>query len=417
MYLSSQLGEHDALLDASPSRLYGSMQAEIKEVHQTRTGRLYFLKLWNAVSPIGNIYRHCAMEAERLRHCEDIWQQVRNLAKDGQTNEIVEAIQQAPSTSKAEEGLQGFKPLEELIATETKRYGPLLLPVDPEQRRWRLYVIATTWLVFWLQVTAPLFILMNQWALLPAHFHDLKSIKEAMTHNCLATTQDALRTLMGIGLLVLIMLILLNYVQLELEGIQKTRYLPLDRFWLFVGNTANIWSTMMTALTAMVMFWNESTPKDMAMDALTILWFFTLDDFNSYSFNIIMQSDEDFQRNVSWMQALLSHCPVRISDLLDENGRMQWKYDSNGIPFKAGSAEKCTTRMRKINRSEKNVDPADRDIMVHIQRSADSTDVMPHPEIRVVYMIWQMVCSLFYLLQFLIPAVWFAMNTNCEQSK
>jgi hypothetical protein len=418
MYLTSQLGEHDAILDPEPSHLYGSMVAEIKQVHHTRTGHLYFTKLWSSVAPSGNIYRHCAMEAERLRHCEDIWQQVRILAKDGQTDKVVKAIQQAPSTVSTEsDPTLGFKPLEEFIATETVRYGPLLLPVDPAQRRWRLYVLATTWLVFWLQVTAPAFILIQQSAMLPPHFRDVESIKGAIMHSCLGTTQDALRTMMGVGLLLLIMLILSNYVQMQLECIQKTRYLPLDRFWLCMGNAANIWSSMTTSLAAMVMFWNESTPKDMAMDALTILWFFTLDDFNSYSFNIIMQSDEDFQRNISWLQALLSHCPVHLKDLFDENGDMQWTYDLNGTPLKVGATEICTTRISKINRSSKNVALLDRDIRVDIQRSADEIVTLPHAEINIVLMIWQVSRYLMYVCQFLVPVMWFLMNSDCRQGK
>jgi hypothetical protein len=381
---------------------------EANQVRRGYPGHSFFRKLWDTISPPGNIYRLVALEAEQLKHCEDIWEQIHEITKDGSPDEFVASIKAAPGSMPSEEGLLGFKPLEEFVATPTWRFCGLRFPVDSIQYRRRIYHLVVGWLCCWIQLTAPLFILINQYQLLPDRLklHRLASNVKFREMICLGTSVPTiLHTTMGIGLLLLILVIMNNYVQKSMESVRKSEYLPLDRFWVFIGNATNIWCTIVTSIAAPVMFWNESTPTSMSMDALTLLWLFTLDDFSSYAANIVLQTDEDFQRSVTWFKALLHHCPVRVADICDEKGNLHVTVDATGVPLMFGTTQPCKTRLRQ---SELGASTC-----VEIQRHRDEIVTLPHFEVHVIATIWSGIRMLFLIMQFATPFLWFVVNKPC----
>jgi len=366
------------------------------------------------VAPEGNIYRYVALQAERLKHCEDIWAQVDAMKHCDDANcgeDLLTTVKSNRHDASTEDGFSGFLPLEEFLSTRTWRLGPFLLPADAAMRRQHLYAVFVCSVVFLIQVTAPFFILFNQFYLLPARLKHLDPIFKGLNLRelgCLGgSRQQVMHTLMGVALLVLLQLIMRNYIHSALECVRKSQYLVLDRFWLAVGNYTNIWVTLVTTVAAPVLFWNESTPTSMSMDALTIIWLFALDDFSSYAFAMMSKSDEDFERSAAWQKALLSRCPLKLSDLRDDEGHWHLDCDAEGRLMRAGpTKELCTTRIEEtqINETE---------ILKYRVSHVDDGETLPCATSSVLIIVWSCVEKLFMMLQCIIPILWCMLDQQC----
>lgn len=91
---------------------------------------------------------------------------------------------------------------------------------------------------------------------------------------------------------------------------------------------ANGWCVLFTLLDSLLMFWNEESASDIIKDSMALLFIFTLDDLTGGCCDYLGQDDSDFQRACVYNYALLSQCPVRITDVLSispSEGEAQWK--------------------------------------------------------------------------------------------
>merc|ERR1719158_695449 len=95
----------------------------------------------------------------------------------------------------------------------------------------------------------------------------------------------------------------------------------MSRFWYILGNVTNAMCCLTTVIMVPLLFWEEGSPTSTAMDSLTALFIFMLDDFAGYASQYIGISDTDFQRAAAWQKALLSQCPVSLNDLIDPRGQ------------------------------------------------------------------------------------------------
>lgn len=83
MFLAHRLDDTLADDGIEPELLRDAYRSTLQELRQTtveKTGRLYYLRLWRSLAPEGNIYRHNGLFAEHLKHCECLWDQLRDLA-------------------------------------------------------------------------------------------------------------------------------------------------------------------------------------------------------------------------------------------------------------------------------------------------------------------------------------------------
>lgn len=248
----------------------------------------------------------------------------------------------------------GFKPLQEFLGSPVCQYGPFLMPLDAGWRReWR-YAITSAYLVFIIQLLAPLVIFIDRWEEDGSRIAYLKSTLSNLSVSelfCPGTSvADRLHTGMGGALLALVLIIIHAYVGAEMENVWKSGRLPTDRFWYFMSSFANWWCTLAVTLTCPVLFWSEDSATSIAMDSLTILFIFILDDLAGYACAFLGKTDEDFQRMTAWNFALLSQCPVQLRDLVNPAALRPedfWRFQFEGhAVLAAGETRPCEKRLQ-----------------------------------------------------------------------
>jgi len=274
----------------------------------------------------------------------------------------------------------GFKPLQEFLGSPVCQFGPFLMPGDGEWRKeWR-YAIATAYLVFIIQLLAPIVILVDKWDEDGNRLMYLKSTMQSLSVGelfCAGTrTSDRLHTGMGGALLALVLIIIHAYVGAEMGNVVKSGRLPTDRFWYFMSSIANWWCTLAVTFTAPVLFWSEDSATSIAMDSLTILFIFLLDDLAGYAAAFLGKSDEDFQRMTAWNFALLSQCPVQLRDLVNPKASSpqdfwQFQYDDHMV-LAAGGTEPCEKRLQ---------DATPQDLKRHHRWSTFTANALPQPSV------------------------------------
>lgn len=349
------------------------MVSEVLEDKQER----HFGKLWATLAPTGNIYRHISHMQEFLKHCDDLSQQMRELANEhaallgggpATVDERVEALHEAlkrttvggcpggPAAANTE-AMRGFKPLEDFLECPVSRIGPLLLPREKEERAewWKNHVIAI--LVFTVQVVGVFITVLEMWHKETNQLRDLSALWGRLTFSeaiCLGTDLDeVLTTLMGVMFLFLGLFITWQYAVDELDNAIKSAQLPSDAFRSGIGVFANAWVCLGTAFAMPLMFWEEDDTQGIVVDALQLLFLFTLDDLTGDICGYLGFGDSEFQRQVAYNLIMLSQCPLTLRDITatePEEIDQIWSitFDEMGNLLKAGTAAnpvRCETRV------------------------------------------------------------------------
>lgn len=360
-----------------PQSLYPVVVQHLRHSIESKFGAEYFMALWCEIAPTGNIYRYNGYVAERRRQCEDLRNQLTEIADEvvgvlgeNTTNEervemLIKALAQAnahgcPSKQgpDVETPTPGFPPLQEFVDEQVARYGPLIVPVDPGAwNHWRK-CMAVTFFVFIIQILAPSLVFMNRWRMKSNYMRDPQRLWHRLTLAealCFGgSVQEQLTTVMGVAFIFIIVFFVRLYVEEEKENSKKSSRLPTDPFWMTVGIIANMCCCLVTVCAVPLLFWSEETPTNIVLDAMTMLFIFRLDDLSELLGPLVGYTDNEFQRIVAWNAALLAQCPVHVRDLVNMEARTiedLWfiKFNSVGHLLKAPGpgrdATECETRL------------------------------------------------------------------------
>lgn len=299
--------------------------------------------LWAKLAPAGNIYRYMAARAERMKHCHDLNKQLYALAEskkeilgpNASVEERVQSLRDAMATVKVQRSLadveaeadkeddKGFLPLSEFINDGVAQFGPFIYPSDPEEyRAWRFNRFLA-FIVFLVQVTGPVMIVLHKWESEdnnlrnPATLWNIFSIEEAL---CTGTDWTGrYSTVLGTLFLIMLTIVIRQYINDEIDNNDKLSRLPVDSFWSSLGIIANGLCCFFLVFALPLEYFAESSdgPTAIIMNSMALMFIFTLDDLAGDVFGYIGEEDSDFQRKVSWYYSLLSNCPVRIADLIN----------------------------------------------------------------------------------------------------
>lgn len=353
--------------------LYGTMMSEVLEDRHER----HFGRLWATLAPTGNIYRYISHMQEFLKHCDDLGQQMRELAEEhapllggraATLDERVEALHLALKATAVRgcpggtaagiaEAPLGFRPLDEFLECPVSRFGPVLLPREKEQRAewWKNHTIAL--LVFTVQVVGVFITGLEMWHRETNQLRDLSALWARLTFReaiCLGSGFDeSLTTVMGVMFLFLGLFITWQYAVDELENASKSAQLPSDALRSGIGVFANAWVCLGTAFAMPLMFWEEEDTQGIVVDSLQLLFLFTLDDLTGDICGYLGIGDSEFQRQASYNLIMLSQCPLTLRDITartPEAADQIWNitFDDMGNLLKAGAEAnlaRCETRV------------------------------------------------------------------------
>lgn len=424
--------------------LYGSVVSQYESVTTKKTGSLYYSSLWAAIAPAGNIYRYVALESEHYKHSLDLWGQLDALATrykdllggDGAPHKaraqaLCAALQNTKVSGSPAPGFQisstGFKPLETFFSTEVFAFWPCIIPLGNVNGFVMMRAMAA--MICGIQLLVPFLILTDD---LADDSEPLARLKAVFLANgnagfllCFgANTRDRLHTLMGGILMELVYLIIHSYVRDQRVNASKTGRLPANRFWYCLGQITNMICCIVTALCVPVRFWAESNSTSIAMDSLTLLFVFMLDDLSGSAAMYLGQTDEGFQRAAVWQKAMLSQCPVYLDDVIDPHAKTVdklWRihYDSSGRLQAVGDSgkpsSKCARRLVPLADAKSDMTPiGDSVARGKLEyRFAGESHVLPRWEASVLNGGWQLCHYFMTLAQVVGPLLWMLVNKAC----
>lgn len=322
-FSSFQTGDQDAL-----ASLYHHVSDEMAE---SRTQRNYE-KLWEELGPSGNIYRYCALQGARMQHCLDLQRQLHVLADrhaellgGGAAAGRVERLKAALLSTKAErrtphgwrsEGA-GFAPLLEFLEPKVATRGRFVYPVGDDFRMWTRHIWVGL-LIFTIQTVAPLLMLLDEYDK-AENLHEILANLSWRQVACIGKTyRDMLTGLMGTLFAVLVMCSIKTYAQGEMLNASKTKCLGiLDGCWIFGSNFANLWGCVIVVFLTPLLYFNEPDVSGIVLDAVSLLFIFTLDDLTGGLVEFLKIDDVKFTKQTVYLYAFLTQCPVRLADLVD----------------------------------------------------------------------------------------------------
>lgn len=462
----------DLAVEKASSRLYFVAMREAREqAKKCRSGEHFNLQ-WASVAPSGNIYRYNGLTAERRKHIEDLQAQLAELAdehaqllggpgvpRQERVRALVRALEQAPVTEPPgaepeENALSGFHPLLEFVSDEVWRCGPILTPADPQEfSHWRKAMIISTF-VFGIQVLAPVLVFMNRWNMRTNYLASWEVLQHKLSWSeimCFAGhVKQPLNILMGVFLIVLIIYMVRLYVSEEMDNAERSVRMPTDVSWFILGVTANLWCCVVTVMCIPLLFWSESTPTNIVLDSMTLLFVFRLDDLTeALGGGLYKCTDDDFRRILAWHMAMLSQCPVRVRDLIDAqaksaDGLWRIRFSNAGRLLAASSTDSepvtCETRIMSAVASEKQPllksktaarllsppglvrdtstterlrSPEAKKIRYHV--TASGCVELPCWRHKFMQWLWWLVAWLLLILQFIVPFFWAIVHKSCNK--
>lgn len=420
----------------SLSGLYSQSMTEQRKM-KTSDHSLFHIRLWSNVAPSGNIYRLNSLIAERLKHSEDLWTQLREIAgakrqlsgmpSGGSVEDCADALYQSLQTAKVyncpaadseSAGTTGFKPLDEFLGTKVISSFGLLLPEDNEEQSAYKKNLFVSMVIMLIQFLAPLLIFVNQWTsetnfMMDGHFWTKFEPRELF---CLTDTlTEALTMLMGVLFLILVAIVIRSYVDSEIANLEKQCRLCLSRWWTFPNALANAWCCVMTVLVLPLLFWSELRPTDIVLDALGLLFIFTIDDLAGDAMAYLERDDTDFQRMSVWHTAFLSQCPVTVNDLIDPSATsMQdiWKirYTADGKLLSAGTDQPCQTRLHMDQNADEQTQIVAENVSMRYHKNRTENRLIGHVDYLAL---WVFVRTLLQILQWVIPPAWVILSQPC----
>lgn len=445
--LSSSVAEDVASfegVDLSLAGLYKQTMDEFRRMNR-KSHSLFHIRLWGSIAPSGNIYRLNALIAERLKHTDDLWDQLREIAYarrdlpgmpgggasvEDNADALFEALKTAkvrncPASDAEQSATEtGFKPLEEYLGTKAEKCGPkwfiwdaLLMHADDDERASYKKNLFVSFVIMAVQFIAPLLIFVNQWNsetnfLTDGHLRSKFQLRELM---CMAdSVQEALTMVMGVLFLILVFIIVRSYVDSEMENLEKQSRLCLSRWWTFPNAFVNAWCCLLTCVILPLLFWSELRPTDIVLDALGLLFIFTLDDLAGDALGYLETDDTDFQRMAVWHTALLYQCPVHLEHLINPQATSlqdvwQIQYDSAGHLLNV-QGKVCTTRLSNDSSASENTQlVAENPRLVYYKSRTEMREFG-----IVAYLgVWTTVKVLLQVLQVLVPPAWLVLSQPC----
>jgi len=419
------------------SGLYSQTLSEQRKM-KTDDHSLFHIRLWGNVAPSGNIYRLNSLIAERLKHSDDLWTQLREIAgakcqlsgmPGGSTEDCADNLYQALQTTKVDncptadsesaKNMTSFKPLDEFLGTKvTSTFWGLLLPEDSDEQSAYKKNLFVSLVIMSIQFLAPLLIFINQWTsetnfIVDGYFWTKFEPRELF---CLTDTlTEALTMLMGVLFLILVNIVIRSYVDSEISNLEKQCRLCLSRWWTFPNALANAWCCVMTVLVLPLLFWSELRPTDIVLDALGLLFIFTIDDLAGDAMAYLERDDTDFQRMAVWHTAFLSQCPVKVSDLINPNATSlqdvwQIRYNANGKLLQAGTDQPCQTRLHMDASADEGTQIVAENVSMRYHKNRTENRLIGHVD---YFVMWQFVRILLQILQWVIPPAWVILSQPC----
>mmetsp|Transcript_1102 Transcript_1102/g.2242 ORF Transcript_1102/g.2242 Transcript_1102/m.2242 type:complete len:441 (+) Transcript_1102:83-1405(+) len=440
MVLLSEVVEHHVdshhHTDTDHTELYKVMQAEHDAILKHRSGTLYRSKLWSSIAPAGNIYRYVGLLADFRVHSYDLQCQLLQVAdkhKDllgaqlsqaERSAKLLELLKSTTATD-AEGGFisKGWLPLEVYLRDGVDSLGFWLMPEDKQPWMTQTFLAL---MICTVQIVCPLLILLDEWSQPSNKLAVFQKFVENLKFSeliCLGTTSaEKCHTLMGVLLLLLVLLIIRSYVQEQRAHGYKSGRLPTNRFWMVLGAVTNMWSAVVVSLALPLRFWDEGNSTSIALDAMSLLFLFMLDDFSGLACVYMGKSDESFQRDSAWNKALLSHCPVRLEDFINERARTAdelWQIrtgnDSTLLASRPGEPErKCKKRLARIY--EETTGLLDGDYHMLYCTSADKSRVLPDYGDNILDFLWRMIDTFLTIWGLVVPFLWMAVDQPCSKN-
>lgn len=435
---SSALAEDVTAQEGVTQTLPGLYQQTLSEQRKMKTSDhpLFHIRLWGNVAPSGNIYRLNALIAERLKHSHDLWDQLREIAgaksklsgmpQEGDKEACAVALYEALQTTKVKncptadsesaKNMAGFKPLDEFLGTKVTSSLGLLLPEDEDEQSAYKKNLFVSLVIMSIQLLAPLLIFVNQWTsetnfMLDGYFWSKFEPRELF---CLTDTlTEALTMFMGVLFLILVNIVIRSYVDCEISNLEKQCRLCLSRWWTLPNALANAWCCVMTVLVLPLLFWSELRPTDIVLDALGLLFIFTIDDLAGDAMAYLERDDTDFQRMAVWHTAFLSQCPVAVSDLINPSATSlqdvwQIRYNADGKLLKAGTDQPCQTRLHTD--SDERTSITEENVSMRYHKNRTENRLIGHVDYLAL---WSFVRILLQILQWVIPPAWVILSQPC----
>jgi hypothetical protein len=336
--------------------------------------------------------------------------------------------------SEAGEISKGFLPLQEFGCDEIGRAGCIYYPMDSDElSRWRFNHLLAL-LVFAIQTLGVFLLLVQLWYGPDNQLKNPKilwkhlSVKELL---CLGKdTSAALTTVAGVLFLLLIYAIVYNYCKDELENASKSGRLPSNKFWSGLGNFANAFCGCLILLAIPMEFWSEDGLVGIMMNSMALLFVFTLDDLTGDAFGYLSTDDSDFAKELSWHYALLSYCPVRIRDLINDSATSLeelWKikYASDGTLVSALTGGVCKTRIMDITPEatekspliQEELDDGNMEDLVVEYCTGESSwpERLPGVRAQLLKALWTIILWAIKIMWVVVPIVWFIVNKPCTE--
>jgi len=230
-----------------------------------------------------------------------------------------------------------------------------------------------------------------------------------------------LHTIMGGTLLELTLLIIHSYVNEQHSNALKLQLLPTSRFWFVIDQLANIFCVIMTTIALPLRFWGEDNSTAIAMDSLTLLFVFMLDDLSGFAATYLGKTEESYSRAAAWQKAMLSQCPVKIADIINSGAAHEdelWRceFDRRGRLLHAAaskSSEQFVQRrvMRVAHLSE------DAPLLKDDHRLCYSTtrlqELLPRWEIILMVHAWLVLDIFMFIVQIIVPIWWMILDKPC----
>lgn len=288
---------------------------------------------------------------------------------------------------------------------------------DDDERSSYKKNLFVSFVIMAVQFIAPLLIFVNQWNsetnfLIDGHLRQKFELRELM---CMAdTVQEALTMVMGVLFLILVFIIVRSYVDSEIENLEKQSRLCLSRWWTFPNAFVNAWCCLLTCVILPLLFWSELRPTDIVLDALGLLFIFTLDDLAGDALGYLEIEDTDFQRMAVWHTALLSQCPVHVEHLINPQATSlqdiwQIRYDSAGHLLNV-EGKLCVTRLTHDTVASENTSLVEENPRLVYYKSRTE-----HREFgNIAYLgVWTTVKVLMQIMQILVPPLWLILSQPC----
>jgi len=439
--LVDSVTEDDHKADVSLSNFYRSVMNEYNYVSDQKHGHFYWSTLWNSISPAGNIYRYVGLQTECNRHSLDVWQQLDDLAEkhanllggtavpvEERAQTLIGALDRIKHRHDPESDTawNGFPPVREYLF---HRIGEMCLfryPQDSGRRKeWFMYR-AIAWMIFVTQLLVPYLIVVDEWLESSGGTRRLQNWWQGSIHMkdfiCLGnSTKEKLHTLMGGILLELTLLIIHSYVHEQHSCACKLLLLPTNRFWLVIDQLSNMYCVIMSTVALPLRFWGEDNSTAIAMDSLTLLFVFMLDDLAGFAATYLGKTPEIYSRAVAWQKAMLSQCPVKIADIINPGATCVdelWRceFDNSGRLLVAAASEGTDrfAHRRVVRVAQTSEDtPLLKDDPRLYYSTSKLQETLPRWENVLVVHAWRLVDHFMVAVQIIVPIWWMILDKPC----